>query len=66
MELFAIQQIAERTGTSVSFWRAIIRKGELPVIRLGRLIRLDGDDVREFLSRNTQRRPSLERGELAK
>ena len=59
MELWDVKQTARRTNTSEEFWRKRIRMGEIPIIRLGRLVRLDADVVRTWLAARVRPVPLL-------
>lgn len=39
--LISVSELAARTSTCENFWRKKIAAGELPVIRLGRNVRID-------------------------
>jgi hypothetical protein len=52
-ELWTLKETARRTGMSVSFWRQQQRDGAIPVIRCGRVIRLDPAAVHAFLDDRT-------------
>ena len=58
MELWTLQEVAKRTSTSVGFWRKQVLQQRIPVIRVGRLVRLSPDDVRSYLAART--RPAKE------
>ena len=61
MELWTVKETASRTGTSEAFWRKMIWKREISVIKVGRLVRLDPEVVRAYLSART--RPARPDGE---
>ncbi len=54
MELWDLKETAKRTRTSEGFWRKQVRLGTIPVIRVGRCIRLDADAVHAFLAARTR------------
>jgi len=54
MELLTLQEVAKRTSTSVAFWRKQVLRRQLAVVKVGRLIRLNPDDVRAFLVARTR------------
>jgi excisionase family DNA binding protein len=54
MELWSLQEAARRTKTSVSFWRKQVRLRRIPVVKVGRLTRLDPDHIREYLAAHTR------------
>lgn len=47
--LLSVDQLEARSGISRYTWRAWIRQGRLPVLRLGRRVRVSEDDFRVFL-----------------
>jgi excisionase family DNA binding protein len=47
-KLLSLTEVAERTSTSVAFWRKAVRLREVPVIKVGRLTRLREEDVDAF------------------
>jgi excisionase family DNA binding protein len=47
-----IKQLEEDSRISRFTWRTWIRRGLLPVVRLGRAVRVAETDYREFLERN--------------
>ena len=53
MQLWDVNETAQRTKASVAFWRKQIRLRTIPVLRVGRLVRLDPEDVRAFLAART-------------
>ncbi len=48
--LVPIAELAMRTGTCESMWRKKIARGELPIVRLGRSIRI-AEEVAERIIR---------------
>jgi excisionase family DNA binding protein len=48
--LFTIQEVAERLRVSVETIRRRISAGELRVIRDGRIIRIDPDDLEAYIA----------------
>ncbi|MGH9412243.1 MAG: excisionase family DNA-binding protein [Terriglobales bacterium] len=48
--LFTVQQLAERTGASESYWRRQIRQRRIRVYRLGDLVRIAETDLAAFLA----------------
>jgi excisionase family DNA binding protein len=61
MELWQLQETAKRTGTSVSLWRKIARRREIPVIKIGRSVRLNAADVVAYLAARTSPAKELEK-----
>lgn len=47
-KLLSLPEVAERTSTSVAFWRKAVQRQEVPIIKVGRLIRLREEDVDAF------------------
>lgn len=54
MELWNLKETAKKTHTSEGFWRKQVRLQTLPVIRVGRCVRFNSDDVRAFLAARTR------------
>ena len=52
-KLLTVHEAAEATGASVSFWRKRVADRSLPVVRVGRLVRLRPSDVDAYLARRT-------------
>jgi excisionase family DNA binding protein len=53
-ELWDVREAAKRTKTSVALWRKLIAQRKVPVIRVGRCVRLDPEHVTAFLAARTQ------------
>ena len=49
--LYTIQEVCDATGYSRSFVYERIAAGELPVVRIGRTIRVAEADLREWIER---------------
>jgi excisionase family DNA binding protein len=49
--LISIDELARITDTEPSWWQVRIRHGEIPVVKLGRHVRLRLQDVEEVLDR---------------
>ncbi len=47
-KLLTVSEVAERTRTSVAFWRKAIWRREIPIVKIGRLTRLREGDVDGF------------------
>ena len=60
MKLLSLQDVAERTSSSVGFWRKQVLLRRISVVKLGRLVRLNPEDVATFLAERT--RPAIGRG----
>jgi len=54
--LISLAELATRTGTCESFWRKKISRGEVPVIRIGRAIRVDEEVVKLIVACGVQSR----------
>ena len=48
--LLTLEQAAERLGTSVRFIRRLRTERRIPVIKLGKHIRIDSNDLDAFIS----------------
>jgi len=53
-ELWDVQEAAKRTRTSVALWRKLIAQRKITVIRVGRCVRLDAEQVAAFLASSTE------------
>jgi excisionase family DNA binding protein len=58
MELWSLQEVAKCTGTSVAFWRKQVLLRQIPVVKVGRLVRLNREHVLAYLACRT--RPAAE------
>lgn len=52
--LWDVVDAASATGLSVRYVRRLIAERRLPVVRIGRLVRIRPDDMRTFISENTR------------
>ncbi len=52
--LLTVDQAAERLGTSTRFIRRLRFEGRIPVIKLGKHIRIDSDDLEAFIAAGRQ------------
>jgi len=50
--LLSVVQLEARTGLSRFTWRAMITRGDVPVIRIGRRVFVAEADLSEFISRH--------------
>ncbi len=57
MRLFSIAEVARLTGTSASFWRKAISRRTVPVVRLGRAVRIPEAAVETAVRLGVPRRP---------
>ncbi len=53
-ELWDVREAAKRTKTSVALWRKMIAKRKIAVVRVGRCVRLDPEQVDAFLAARTR------------
>jgi excisionase family DNA binding protein len=53
-KLLSVADAAELTGASVSFWRKQIANQSVPVVKIGRLVRLRSADIEDYLTRRTR------------
>ena len=49
MPLLDVKELDRRSGISMHTWRLWLRQGRLPVIRVGRLVRVDERDYETFI-----------------
>jgi len=54
--LQTIEQVGTYLGIKRSTVYNLIGRGELPVVRIGRSVRIHTDAVREYVERNTERK----------
>lgn len=52
--LLTVDQAAERLGTSVRFIRRLRSEGRIPVVKLGKHIRIDSTDLDQFITASRQ------------
>lgn len=52
MALLDVMDLERDSGVSRFTWRAWIRQGRIPVIRIGRRVRVAEEDYRSFLKEN--------------
>ena len=52
--LLSLRQVAERTHSSVSYWRRVIRRRDIRVYRIGDLIRIAESDLTAWLAAHAQ------------
>lgn len=52
MALLTVEELEKDSKISRYTWRSWIRAGRLPVVRLGRRVRVAEEDYRSFLAQN--------------
>ncbi len=52
MKLMTVKDLARESQLSVNWWRKFIKEGRIPVIRLGRRVRIVEGDYRELIEQN--------------
>jgi len=52
--LLTVEQAADRLGTSVRFIRRLRTEGRIPVVKLGKHIRIDSNDLDAFIAAGRQ------------
>lgn len=52
--LLTVEQAAERLGTSVRFIRRLRTEARIPIVKLGRHIRIDSTDLDNFINAGRQ------------
>ena len=52
--LLTVDQAAERLGTSVRFIRRLRTEGRIPVVKLGKHIRIDSTDLDNYITASRQ------------
>jgi excisionase family DNA binding protein len=58
-KLLDLQECAERTGTTIRWWRRAVAERRIPVVRLGRLVRVADHDLEAFIEASKE--PARER-----
>ena len=53
--LLTASQVAERLNTSKSFAYALMKKREIPVVQLGKSVRVRQEDLEEFILANVDK-----------
>lgn len=56
--LLTLSECAERTSTTLRWWRRAVFERRVPVVHLGRLVRVNEADLERFIEAN--RRPARE------
>jgi hypothetical protein len=54
MEIWTLKETATNTRMSEAYWRKQIWLRRIPVIKIGRSVRLDAETVRTFLAAHTR------------
>ena len=54
MKLMTVEDLEVVSRVSKHTWRVWIRQGKVPVVRLGRTVRVREQDFREFVQKNLQ------------
>jgi excisionase family DNA binding protein len=52
--LLRLEECAERTSSSVRWWRRAVFEKRIPVVKLGRLVRIAERDLEAFLAANRE------------
>ncbi len=52
--LLTLAECAEITNTSLRWWRTAVFERRVPVVHLGRLVRIDERDLEAYLAANRQ------------
>jgi len=64
--LLTLKDLAEDSSISIYAWRRWVRLGRLPVIRIGRCVRVDEAVYRKFLERHSNEFGAREPGRAEK
>jgi excisionase family DNA binding protein len=61
--LLTLDECAQRTSTTVRWWRRAVSEGRVPVVHLGRLVRIDEADLEALIEagRSERRVPAVTR-----
>jgi excisionase family DNA binding protein len=49
LRLLPLEECAERTGTTIRFWRRLIFEKRIPYMKVGKFVRVDENDFRAFV-----------------
>jgi len=52
--LLTLAEAADRTSTTVRWWRSAVFEKRVPVVRVGRLVRISEFDLERFIERNRE------------
>ncbi|MBI4380361.1 MAG: helix-turn-helix domain-containing protein [candidate division NC10 bacterium] len=52
----SVEQLQERTGISKHTWRHWVKRGLLPCVKLGRLVKVTEEDLHRFIEEHRQSR----------
>ncbi len=52
MKLMTVKDLARESQLSVNWWRKFIKEGGVPIVRLGRRVRVVEGDYRELIEQN--------------
>lgn len=52
--LLTLQECAERTSTSLRWWRRAVFEKRIPYVKLGALVRVNESDLERFIEANRQ------------
>jgi len=47
--LLSLPEVADRTSTSVAFWRKLVYRRGIPFVRIGRLVRVREEDLEAYV-----------------
>lgn len=50
--LLSVEELQERTGISKHTWRHWLKRGLLPCVKLGRLVKVKEEDFQQFVEAN--------------
>lgn len=62
-QLLTVRQMAQEAANSEAFWRKVIARREIPIVRVGRSVRVRRRDFEVFLAKGL--RPALRSYRLA-
>ena len=52
MDMLSVVDLEQRSGVSRYTWRTWIAQGRIPVVRLGRLVKVKANDYEKFVADN--------------
>jgi putative molybdopterin biosynthesis protein len=51
-KLLSLKEAAEMLGIHYTTMRQYVRKGKFPVVRIGRLLKIEAKDIEEYIRKN--------------
>lgn len=58
-QLLSLKSVAEKTQTSIAFWRKALARRTIPAARIGRAVRIRESDLARFLAERERPRGAV-------